>query len=211
MKAIFVSLAAAHLYGAGVRFDVVQEQSSIAVRTDKTGIFSGFGGHKHGIVAGKFSAAICADPRTLEGASVSIRVPVAVLEIDSARARRAAGLTDSGPGAKDVAAIQEKMLSPANLAAAEHPEIGFASTSAEKKANTVVVSGPLTIRGRANTVSVPLQVTQNGNAYRFNGQLQVKLTDYGIKPESVGGVVKVADRITILLDMLARPTQEACN
>lgn len=205
-------LIAGQLTGAAVRFSIVQEKSTLAARTDKAGILSVFGaGHKHGIIATEFSANVCADVQTLQDASVSIQIPVAGLRIDSADARRSAGLSDSGPSANDVVTIQQKMLSSANLASAEHPEIRFESTSSQRKDNQLILRGNLTMRGRTNPVMVPLNIQKSGDSYSFRGEFPVRLTDYAIKPESIGGVVKVADQVSILFDVLATPTSESCK
>jgi polyisoprenoid-binding protein YceI len=211
-EAVLLLALAAELPAATVRFEVVREKSTIAVRTGKAGLLSAFGaGHRHGIVAGEFSARVCADPRTLDDASVSIRVPVSSLRIDSEEARRAAGLTESGPGAKDVATIQQKMVSSANLDAGGHPEVRFESTASQRTADGVTVRGPLTIRGRSNQVAVPLRIAAAGGDYRITGSFEVKLRDYGITPESVGGVVKVADEVTVMVDLVARARTEPCQ
>jgi polyisoprenoid-binding protein YceI len=197
--------------GAAVRFAVIAEKSTIAARTDKRGLLSAFGGHKHGIIATQFAGALCADPATLQDASVVISVPAAGLRIDTPEARRAASLPSSGPGAKDVPAIQQKMLSPGNLAAGEHPALRFESTAADRKGDTLLVRGRLTIRGRTSSVAVPLHIERSGGTYRFSGTFSVRQTDYGMRPESIGGVVSVADPVTVVLDIVARPTQEACR
>ncbi|HET8550210.1 MAG TPA: YceI family protein [Bryobacteraceae bacterium] len=211
-NALILLLAAAALDAASVRFEMLRDKSIIAVRTGKAGVLSAFGaGHAHGITATDFAARLCADPQTLAGGSVSVRVPARALRIDSAAARRAAGLTASGPDAADVPVIQQKMLSPANLAADEHPVILFESTSVQRTSDTLVVRGPLTIRGRSNSVSIPLRIERAGNGYRFAGKFPLRLTEYGIKPESVGGVVKVANEVTVIVELLAVPTQESCK
>jgi hypothetical protein len=133
------------------------------------------------------------------------------LRIDTPEARRIAGLPASGPAAKDVPVIQDKMLSPANLDAAGHAEIHFESSSVVRSAEGLTVRGPLTIRGEARQVSVPLRIAQTGGDYRITGSFDVKLRDYGITPESIAGVVKVADRVTVLLDLLTRPGKEPCE
>jgi hypothetical protein len=58
---------------------------------------------------------------------------------------------------------------------------------------------------------VPLNIQKNGDSYSFRGEFPVRLTDYAIKPESIGGVVKVADQVSILFDVLAMPTGESCK
>jgi polyisoprenoid-binding protein YceI len=209
---LLLGAAAAQLNAAAVRFEVIREKSSIAVRTDKAGILSAFGaGHRHGIIAGEFDARLCADPQTFEDASVVIRVPVSSLRIDTPEARRIAGVSGSGPGEKDVPVIQKKMLSPANLDAAAHPEIRFESAAVTRNNEGLNVRGQLTVRGRARPVSVPLRIERAGSDHRFSGQFEIKLTEYGITPESIGGVVKVADQVTILLDFLARTSTAPCK
>lgn len=210
-KACLSLLLSACLSAATVRFDVIPERSTVAARTGKAGVLSAFAGHEHGILADRFSARICADPETLEDATVLVQVPTAGLRIDTLAARRAARLSGSGPSAKDVATIQEKMLSPANLAAADHREIRFESTSVRRNQDTVVLGGTLSIRGRRNNVSVPLRIGRSEDLLRFSGEFPIRLSDYGITPESIAGVVKVKDTVTIILDLLARPTQDACR
>jgi polyisoprenoid-binding protein YceI len=176
------------------------------------GLLAAFGaGHRHGIIAREFSAEICADPRTFADARVSVRVPVSALRSDSPEARRAAGLTESGPGAKDVEVMQQKMNSPANLDAAGHPEIRFESAAVQRTSDGLTVRGPLTIRGRALPLVVPLRIQPAGSDYKFTGTFDIKLRDYGITPESVGGVVKVADEVTVVLDIMARARTEECR
>lgn len=204
--------AATHLHAEAVRFEVIYGKSSIAVRTDKAGVLSAFGaGHRHGILVTEFTAAVCADPRMLEGTRVAIRVPVSSLRIDTPEARRIAGLSGSGPAVKDVRVIQQKMLSPANLDAAGHPDIHFEGSAIAHSADGLTVRGPLTIRGETRPVSVPLRIEQARGDYRISGRFDIKLKEYGITPESVGGVVKVADHVTVLLDLLARPGKEQCE
>ena len=205
-------MVAAHLSAAPVRFDVVYEKSSIAVRIDKAGILSAFGaGHQHGIIINEFTARVCADPRTFENTSVSVRVAVPSLRIDTAQARQTAGLSPSGPAAKDIPTIQQKMLSPENLNAGAYPEIRFESSSVIRTGGTFDVRGSLTIRGRTMPVTVPLRMQQAGSDYRLSGEFAIKLKDYGITPESVGGVVKVAEAVTALVDVLARPGTQPCR
>ncbi len=208
-RILFV-LATLPLYGQAVRFELVKDQSNIVLRTDKAGLFSAFG-HKHGILATEFNASVCADPSALEHASVSVQVATAGLRVDTPEARRLAGLSDSGPSADDVHTIQEKMLSAPNLNAAEYPEIRFVSASAVSGGGVLTLSGAMTIRGKSQNVKAPLRYTQKADGYRFQGEIEIRQSDFGIRPESVGGLVKVADKVAILLDLVVRPTSAACR
>ncbi|MBI3280500.1 MAG: YceI family protein [Acidobacteria bacterium] len=208
---LLIPVIAAAAAAAPVSFEVQRERSTIAVRTDKTGLLSFAAGHKHGINATQFSARICADPANLEQAAVSIVVPVSALRIDSPEARQAAGLSPSdGPKASDVQKIQPKMLD--RLGAGEHPQIRFESSSVRQSgAGTIVLTGPLTVRGRSTPVSVPVAVKQAGGVYTFSGKFPVRQTVFGITPESIAGVVKVEDPVTVFFSLAARPTTAACK
>jgi polyisoprenoid-binding protein YceI len=194
-----------------VQFEVDASRSTIAVKTDKGGLLSAFAGHRHGILAGEFTPRVCAVPGTLDNAAVSVRVETSSLRIDTPEARRAAGLSGSGPSQEEVQEIRRKMLSAANLDAGAHPAIVFESTRASRTGDVITLRGPLTIRGRTNEVAVPLRVARAGDAYRFTGGFRIRLTGYGIRPESVAGVVKVADEVEILLDLVARSSDKRCE
>ena len=123
-------------------------------------------------------------------------IPTASLRIDTPEARQKAGVKGDPPSAKDVEKIQDNMLGPANLDAQRYPEITFKTASVTANgAESFVLSGPLTIRGVSRTVSVP--VVHKGAL--FSGEFTVKLTDFGIKPESISGVVNVKDTIEVRL------------
>jgi polyisoprenoid-binding protein YceI len=105
------------------------------------------------------------------------------------------------------------MLASQNLAAEEHPDIQFRSTSVESSnEQSFLLRGSLTIRGGPQTVSLPVSFKPlGGQSYHFLGQFPVKQSSYGIKPESVGGVVNVKDEVMIFLDIYATPTAKTCE
>ncbi len=196
-----------------VRLEVDFERSYIGVSTDKGGFLSAFVGHKHGILATEWSADICLDRQNPQSSTAAITVSTPSLKIDIPEARRVAGLNLGGPGPKDVREIQQKMFAPQNLAAEGHPEIQFRTTSVERKSEgTLVLKGPLTIRGKTQLVSVPVAFTQlDTGSFRFSGTFAVRQTDYGIKPESVAGVVKVKDKVSIRFEIHAQVAASPCR
>jgi polyisoprenoid-binding protein YceI len=63
----------------------------------------------------------------------------------------------------------------------------------------------LLLRGGAREITVPVRVARlESGAFRFSGEFDVRQTDFGIQPESIAGVVKVADPVTIRFDVIAR-------
>lgn len=168
--------------------------------TEKAGAL-GFLGHRHSVEVTEWSAEVdwwADDPAASRAV---FTVPASSLRIDSARSRELAGLGD-GPGEDDVAELQEKMLSAENLDAAGHPELRLEVTKVEPRsmsgsAGELRVTGRLTIKGETRPVRFPVTVERSGSGAVFSGAFTVNQTDYGIEPESIAGVVKVADPVEI--------------
>lgn len=187
----------------GYRIDT-QESWVVAV-TEKAGAL-GFLGHQHSVLVTDWTAEIDWRPDEPGASRARVTVPARSLRIDTERGRELAGL-DEGPSADDVAELQEKMLSAENLAAAEHPELRFEVTGVERLGGgDLEVEGRLTLRGQARTVRFPVKVepARDGGATVFTGSFTVKQTELGIEPESVAGVVKVADPVEVRFRVVVR-------
>ncbi|MBI3665029.1 MAG: YceI family protein [Acidobacteria bacterium] len=196
-------------HAASVKLEVDQAKSYIVVVTRKGGLL-GFAGHEHGILATEWSVDVCFDKENPRASRAKISIPTLSLRIDTEEARRKAGLKAEGPSPKDAAKIQDKMLAPQNLDAQGHPEIQFTTNSVERKDDTIVLTGPMTIRGTTRTISSPVKLESQAGAYVFSGEFKVKQTEYGIKPESIGGVVSVKDPVEIRFQFHARSTTTEC-
>lgn len=190
---------------AAQSFEVDRGESWFLAVTDREGLL-GFLGHRHAVLATEWTAELSYDREDPSASSIEVTVPTGALVIDTEAAIELAGL-DGGPDAETVEKLQGKMLGPENLAADAHPRISFASTAVERTgANRLRVTGELTIRGVTEVVEVPVRVEGVGDgAVRYSGQLTVKQSAFGIEPESVAGVVKVADPVEIRFSVLARP------
>jgi polyisoprenoid-binding protein YceI len=164
--------------------------------TEKAGAL-GFLGHRHSVEVTDWTAEVGWNPDDPAASRAVFTVPASSLRIDTARSRKLAGL-DGGPGKDDVAELQEKMLSAENLDAAGHPELRLAVTKVERRsASELRVTGRLTIKGKTRPVRFPVKVERSGSGAVFSGAFTVKHTDFGIEPESIAGVVKVADPVEI--------------
>ncbi len=217
MRAVLACLAATlaweQLHADLVKLEVDHKRSYIVVSTDKGGLLSAFVGHKHGILAAEWSAEICLDSQNPQSSTAAITVSTPSLEIDIPEARRIAGLSLDGPGPKDLQEIQEKMLGPRNLAAEDYPEIQFRTTSVEgKNEGSLILRGALTIRGKTQPVSVPVAFTQlDTGSFRFSGRFTARQTNYGIQPESIAGVVKIKDKVSIRFEIHAQVAASPCR
>jgi polyisoprenoid-binding protein YceI len=213
IRLILLLCAVPSMLGAApVRFALEKSQSHLYVVTHRAGAL-GFLGHDHAILATEWSADLCFDPAAPAPSPVraEISVPTKALRIDTDEARRLAGLA-KGPGPEDVKVLQEKVLAPQNLAAESHPSIRLKATSVTGGAGgKTEVQGSFTLRGVTDTIRFPVTIeAQKGGPVRLSGQFRLKQSTFGIKPESVAGVVNVADEVDVHFDLLARPTGETC-
>jgi polyisoprenoid-binding protein YceI len=66
--------------------------------------------------------------------------------------------------------------------------------------------GTLTIKGASREVEIPVTVQRRPNEELwFTGNLTFRQSSFGIRPESIAGVVKVADNVDMHVRLLARP------
>jgi polyisoprenoid-binding protein YceI len=146
------------------------------------------------------------DAETPARSQVEVRVPTRALRIDS-REAIAAGRLPSHPDPETVEKLQTKMLSPRVLDAERYPTIDFSSTGVEGSDGRLRVRGTFRMHGRAREIEIPVRVARlESGAFRFSGEFQLRQTEFGIQPESIAGVVKVADPVTIRFDVVARPS-----
>lgn len=176
---------------------VVPEQSQVMVHVGRAGLFK-FAGHEHEVAAPVAAGQVVADEADLSRSSVSLSFQAGALKV-----------TGRGEPAKDVPKVQEKMLGPEALDVARHPTIAFRSTAVSGRASApqrweVQVEGDLTLHGVTRRITLPLQVERAGDALTATGQTVIRHTDYGMKPISVAGVVKVKNELTLDFRIAAR-------
>jgi polyisoprenoid-binding protein YceI len=184
---------------------VDQTRSHIVAITGKGGLLR-FLGHEHAIQATEWSADVTFDAEDPARSALRLRVPVRALRIDTERGIALAGLT-SRPSENTVQELQEKMLGARFLDAVRFPEIVFESQAVETAGEGMLrVRGLLTLHGQTQPVTTLVRIGRpDAASYRFTGEVTIKQTDYGVKPESVAGVVDVADAVVIRFEVTARP------
>jgi polyisoprenoid-binding protein YceI len=178
-------------------FVVVPGQSQVTVQVGRAGLFK-FAGHEHEVVGPAAEGQVTADEADVSRSSVSISFAAAALKV-----------TGRGEPAKDVPKVQEKMLGPEVLDVARHPTITFRSTAVSGRAAApqrwdLQVEGDLTLHGVTRRITLPLQVERTGDVLTATGRTVIRHTDYGLKPVSVAGVVKVKNELTLDFRVTAR-------
>ena len=159
-----------------------------------------FAGHTHEVAAPVAGGLVTLDAADLAHSTLR-------LEIDASALR----VTGKGEPAADVPAVQQTMLSDKVLDVGRYPTIVFSSTSVsvEKRSGSaadLVIAGRLTLHGVTGSLKVPVHVELAGGTLTARGRFQVKQTDYGITPVSVGGVVKVKDALNVEFTVVAVAT-----
>jgi polyisoprenoid-binding protein YceI len=180
-----VALAAA---GASAQTYLVDaEQSSLVVNVGRAGLFA-FAGHRHEVVASRIEGTITADPEDPARSSVSLRFLAAGLRV-----------TGRGEPADDVPEVQARMESPEVLDVARFPDILFRSSAVEGRQAGGVwnlrLTGELSLKGVARSLLLPLRVKMADGVLEATGQAVLRQTDFGLRPVSVAGVVKVKNEL----------------
>lgn len=76
-------------------------------------------------------------------------------------------------------------------------QITFNSSSVEDNGGQLVAKGDLSIAGKSNSVSIPLQA----GGGKLSGSLQLSQKDYGIKQFSAAfGALKVKDQVEVVIE-----------
>lgn len=88
--------------------------------------------------------------------------------------------------------------------AAQYPNATFVSSAiAPAGGNKLKVSGTLTIKGKSETVTVPVTVAQQGATQTFDGSLPIKRSQFDIGTGEWKDTSVVADEVTIRFHIVA--------
>ncbi len=182
--------AAQTAVGDSVIYDLVPP-SRLEVRTGKAGLL-GFVGHEHVIRARSFSGRIILYPDQLTASHVTVSVPTDSLEVltppDTAEIR------------KVTAAMREEVLDVAHFA-----QIALTGRAVDRAGDTIRVEAALTMKGQTRDVPLIVRASLGADTARASTTFTVKQTDFGIRPYrgGPGGTVRVADRVTFVIEAVA--------
>jgi polyisoprenoid-binding protein YceI len=171
--------------------------SRFVIHVGKGGLF-GFAGHEHEVLVGAFEGTVLADTEQIARSSLELTFEAAGLRV-----------TGKGEPSKDVPKVQEAMVGPQCLDVDRYPAIRFVSktvtgTRASQSRYDLEIRGDLTLHGVTRTVSVPVRVDFEGDRVTASGRTVLRQTDFGIKPITVAGVVKVKDELALEWTLVGR-------
>lgn len=102
------------------------------------------------------------------------------------------------------ATMNAEVAKPEWFDAARYPKATFVTTSVKPAGpGKLTVNGTLTIKGRAQDVSFPLNVSTNGASYVFDGQLPIRRTAFKVGEGEWGDTSLVADQVVIKFHVTA--------
>ena len=201
MKHVLIGLvalaASLTLVAAGPRtFTVDPARSKALIDVGKAGAFS-FAGHTHEVDAPLTSGTIHFDADAISKSDIRLQFNAAAMKVTG---------KDEPPD--DVPKVTQAMLGEQVLDVKKYPSIVFESTVVSGRGTAtavdLLVTGNLTIRGTTKPVRSTVSAKIDGDTLTATGKFTIKQTDFGIKPISVGGVVKVKDELTINFTIVAR-------
>jgi polyisoprenoid-binding protein YceI len=187
------------LVAAGPRtFTVDPARSKALIDVGKAGAFS-FAGHTHEVEAPLTGGAVRYDADDVSKSDIRLQFNAAAMKVSG-----------KGEPAGDVPKVTEAMLGEQVLDVKKYPSITFESTAVSARgapaALVLQITGNLTIRGTTKPVRATASAKIDGDTLTATGKFAIKQTDFGIKPISVGGVVKVKDELTINFTIVAKGT-----
>jgi polyisoprenoid-binding protein YceI len=165
---------------------VVSGRGHFQIQTGTSGLFGAFA-HEHVIEAEKIEGCATVDPNDLARSSIKLTFTTAGIRVKDPKENPA-----------DRAKVQETMERDV-LQVSQFPQITFVSTAVErgKAADAFQVRGNLTIRGKTQPVTIPVNVVRAADgSYRATGEYKFKQSTFGIRPvQLAGGTIKVKDEI----------------
>jgi polyisoprenoid-binding protein YceI len=185
------------LGAAGPRtFNVDTSRSRALIDVGKAGAFS-FAGHTHEVEAPLTSGVVHVDSDNVSKSDLRLQFNAAAMKV-----------TGKGEPPDDVPKVTQAMLSDQVLDVKNFPSITFVSTVVSGRGSAsaldLLIAGNLTIRGTTKPVRAAASAKIDGDTLTATGKFTIKQTEFGIKPISVGGVVKVKDDLNITFTIVAR-------
>jgi polyisoprenoid-binding protein YceI len=175
-------------------------RSTVAVHVGKSGLFS-FAGHEHEVRAMQVQGEVTAVAEDLAQSRVTLSFDAGALKVE-----------EKGEPAGDAPKVQAAMLGEKVLDVARFPTVTFTSTRVSGRSGgagryDLEVTGNLTLHGVTRSVVLPLRVDVTADTLTATGRMEIRQTDYGIKPVNVAGVVKVKNEVAIDYTLVATPTR----
>lgn len=182
------------------RVDGKQGMTYIVVNKDPSTLAAGLS-HDHAIRAKGLSGSFTWNAADPGACRLKVLLPVNQLDVDAPATRAAAGIegTLSDGQREDV---KKNMLAKGQLYASNFPTITFQSDGCSLDGDAFAVQGDLTIRGKAKRVILRGSLRADNDAFRLQGSVQIKATDFGFEPyTALLGQLKNKNEMKLVIDL----------
>lgn len=177
----------------GDRYVIDAPASRFRAQVGSSGILSMFG-YDHTVAIREFAGEVRHPPDAPERSSLRMTI-------------EAATLAETGPAFSEEDRrsidrdIREKVLE-----TSRYPQIVFRSTRILRKgAGRFEIRGILALHGFSRNVTVPTEVTVEGDVLTARGKFSIRHSEFGMERLSaVGGTIKATDEIRLSFELLAR-------
>jgi polyisoprenoid-binding protein YceI len=190
---IAVSTGQAQETSANVSYSVDSDASWLRVLAWPDGPLKRFG-HHHVISNGNISGTVDVAPDPLES-TFALQLSVAELVVDDPDLRALEGEEFEGEvPADDIEGTRGNMLGEDLLHGEQFPTIGIQSSSIEGSLPDVNIVAVFTVKGVAQTVTIPASVELTDNAFTARGEVDLTHDAFGLSPfTAMGGALSVRD------------------
>ena len=193
----------ADLRGATI-YQVSAEDSDIRIFVYRAGTLSRFG-HNHVMSVAGLTGRVWIHP-AFEKSGLELSFPVAQLVVDDPEARKASG-DDFPPEIPqaDRDGTHSNMLRAEVLDAEHFQQITLKSAKVSGTPAAPRILMHVTIKDASHDVEIPAAVQIEGQRLTATGEFDIKQTDFGIKPFSVGlGALQVKDELHVKFKVVAQ-------
>jgi polyisoprenoid-binding protein YceI len=184
-------------------YEIDPERTRVTVLVYRAGRLARLG-HNHAITSGQERGVIWLGTDAA-ASGFEIHVPVASFVVDDPEARAAAG--SDFPGTVPDEARQgttANMLRAEVLDAEHYPEIVVRAERGEGDWRHAIVHATVRVKDVPREMDVPVDLAVTPQAVTASGAFQVRQTDFGITPFSVGGgALQVADTLDVRFEITA--------
>jgi polyisoprenoid-binding protein YceI len=146
-------------------------------------------GHDLVLEATKWRGTVNVDADNPSATSIEVSIDPRSLEIIQASGG-IKPLSDKDRG--EIAQNSDKTLN-----TGKYPEITFKSTAVSGQAPSVQLKGNLTVSGSSRPVTLDVKVQDGPSETTLSGRTRLSHSDFGIKPYSKMGVLKIKDEVDV--------------
>lgn len=163
-------------------------------------------GHDHGIRATSFTGSVTWDTADASACKVDIRVPYSGLRVDPPGMRERLKIpVDGAISDSQKEKVVGNMLSKGQLNQDSFGEVRFVATSCSGTTGKIDVTGNMSIRGVSKKITIPMDVSVEGDTFRASGTISLTHADFDMKPFTYGpGTPRNQEKLTFGVDVIGK-------